>query len=75
MSAGENVANVMKRRRVFFREEAATRQALTRWTPAMLAVAHARVRAAERTIMSSGTAGEVHGGHVALEITRRIGEG
>lgn len=74
MSAGEDVASVMKRRRVFFREEAATRQALTRWTPAMLAAAHARVRTAERAIMSSGTAGEVHGARAALEIARGVGE-
>ncbi|WP_174286009.1 DNA polymerase III subunit delta [Sphingomonas bacterium] len=56
---GEGVDTVMKRHRVFFREEAATARALRRWTPVALARGLARVRAAERSVMAPGNAGDV----------------
>ncbi len=56
---GDAVDVVMKRHRVFFREEAQTAKSLRRWSPTMLATAIARVRAAERAIMASGNAGGV----------------
>ncbi|MET4897318.1 DNA polymerase III subunit delta [Sphingomonadaceae bacterium jetA1] len=56
---GEPVDAVMKRHRVFFRDEARTARALRRWTPAMLARALARIRAAERAVMAPGNAGAV----------------
>lgn len=56
---GEAVDMVMKRHRVFFKEEASTARSLRRWTPAMLATGIARVRAAERAVMASGNAGTV----------------
>ncbi|KAK0329015.1 hypothetical protein LTR94_038475, partial [Friedmanniomyces endolithicus] len=49
----------MKRHRVFFRDEAKTARALRRWTPAMLARALARIRAAERGVMAPSNAGAV----------------
>ena len=56
---GEGVDTVMKRHRVFFKEEVATGRALRRWTPAALAHGLARVRAAERAVMAPGNAGDV----------------
>ncbi|MES3084478.1 DNA polymerase III subunit delta [Sphingomonas faeni] len=56
---GEAVDAVMKRHRVFFKEEASTARSLRRWTPTMLATAIQRVRTAERAIMASGNAGGV----------------
>jgi DNA polymerase-3 subunit delta len=50
---------VMKRHRVFYKEEASTARSLRRWTPTMLATAIQRVRTAERAIMASGNAGGV----------------
>lgn len=58
--------------RVFFKERDATRAALSRWTSAMLATAHARVREAERSVMASGNAGPVLADHNALALARRI---
>lgn len=74
VEAGENVAGVMKRHRVFRDQEAATRAALARWSPAMLAAAHARLRAAERAVMAAATAGGVRADQAALEIARRVGD-
>lgn len=56
---GDPVDAVMKRHRVFFRDEANTAKSLRRWSPTMLATAIARVRAAERAVMASGNAGTV----------------
>ena len=56
---GEGVDTVMKRHRVFFKEEVATGRALRRWTPVALARGLARVRAAERAMMAPGNAGDV----------------
>lgn len=59
VDAGEPVDAVMKRHRVFFRDEARTARALRRWTPAMLARALVRIRTAERAVMAPGNAGAV----------------
>lgn len=56
---GDSVDAVMKRHRVFFKEEASTAKSLRRWSPTMLATAIQRVRTAERAIMASGNAGGV----------------
>jgi DNA polymerase-3 subunit delta len=56
---GDTVDAVMKRHRVFFKEEASTARSLRRWSPVMLATAIQRVRTAERAIMASGNAGGV----------------
>jgi len=71
VDAGEDVAGVMKRHRVFWREEATTAAALRRWSPARLATAQARVRRAERAVMRGGTAGTVLAEHAALGLARR----
>lgn len=56
---GETPDTVMKRHRVFYKEEAQTARSLRRWSPVMIAAAIARVRAAERAVMASGNAGAV----------------
>ena len=72
VARGESVDAVMKRHRVFFREEEATARALQRWTPPMLAEALARVRAAERAVMAPGNAGGVVAEEPVLTLTRRV---
>ena len=72
IDGGEPPAAVMKRHRVFFREEAATLAALRRWTPAMLARATAQVRSAERAVMASNNAGTVLADAAALTIARGL---
>ncbi len=72
MDKGEPVEAVMKRHRVFFREEAATARALRRWNPAMLGDALARVRAAERAVMAPGNAGGVLAETAVLSLARAL---
>jgi DNA polymerase-3 subunit delta len=72
IDAGEPPAAVMKRHRVFFREEAATLATLRRWSPAMLARGVAQVRAAERATMATGNAGTVLADAAALAIAQAI---
>ena len=72
IAAGEAPGVVVKRHRVFFREEPATLAALRRWTPAMLARAVAQVRGAERAIMASNHAGPVLAEAAVLTIARGI---
>ena len=73
LGRGDAIDAVMKRHRVFFREEAATARALRRWTPAMLAEALARVRAAERAVMAPGNAGSMVAEEPVLALTRAVG--
>jgi DNA polymerase-3 subunit delta len=73
LNRGEPVDAVMKRHRVFFREEAATARSLRRWTPAMLAEALARVRAAERAVMAPGNAGSIMAEEPILALARAVG--
>lgn len=72
IDAGATQDTVFKRHRVFFREEAATAQALRRWNAAMLSAALLRVRHAERAIMASGNAGSVLADHALTELTRGV---
>ncbi|WP_210357490.1 MULTISPECIES: DNA polymerase III subunit delta [Sphingomonas] len=72
IDGGATQDSVFKRHRIFFREEAATAQALRRWTPAMLATALMRVRHAERAVMASGNAGSVVADHAMTELTRSV---
>jgi DNA polymerase-3 subunit delta len=71
--AGGDVAGVMKRHRVFFKEEAATGAALRRWSPQALARALAIVREAERAVMAGGgSAGDVLAGQAMLELAVKV---
>lgn len=74
LDRGEPVEAVMKRHRVFFREEQRTARDICRWSPATIAAALARVREAELAAMSNGTAGAVAAEHVALDLARKISE-
>jgi DNA polymerase-3 subunit delta len=69
---GEPADAVMKRHRIFFREEAATARAIRRWTPAMLASALDRVRAAERAVMAPGNAGGVLADEGVMTLARAL---
>jgi DNA polymerase-3 subunit delta len=69
---GEPVDAVMKRHRIFFREEAATGRALRRWTPTMLVTALDRVRAAERAVMAPANAGGILADESVLNLTRAL---
>ncbi|MDP1027808.1 DNA polymerase III subunit delta [Sphingomonas sp. KR1UV-12] len=72
IAAGEAADAVMKRHRVFFRDEPATGRALRRWTPAMLARALDRVRAAERAVMAPANAGTVLAEDAVLSVARAL---
>ena len=72
VARGEAIDAVIKRHRVFFREEEPTARALRRWTPAMLAEALARVRAAERAVMAPGNAGGVLAEEPVLTLARAL---
>lgn len=70
---GGDVAGVMKRHRVFFKEEAATAAALRRWSPPALARALDLVRAAERDVMAGGgSAGDVLAAQAMLDLAVRV---
>lgn len=69
---GEPADAVMKRHRVFFRDEAATGRALRRWSPEMLSTALSRVRAAERSVMSPNNAGGVLADEALLGLARAV---
>lgn len=70
--AGGDVAGVMKRHRVFWKEEAATGAALRRWSPEALARALGEVRRAERSVMASATAGDVLASQAMLSLVVRL---
>ena len=72
IDGGEAAAAVMKRHRVFFRDEAATLAALRRWSPALLARAVGQVREAERRLMASGSAGAVDAQAATMAIARAM---
>lgn len=71
VARGNDVGSVMKRHRVFFKEEATTATALRRWSPDAIAAAQRHVRLAERALVSSGNAGDVIAGEMALSLARR----
>lgn len=67
---GEPIDAVMKRQRIFFREEARTARDLRRWSAVRIAAALTRVRAAELDAMASHSAGAIGAEHMAVEIAR-----
>ncbi|WP_267378222.1 MULTISPECIES: DNA polymerase III subunit delta [unclassified Sphingomonas] len=71
---GENADAVMKRHRVFYKEEASTARVLRRWSAPLLARALARVREAERAVMAPGNAGTVLAESVIVEIAHAMGK-
>ncbi len=72
IAAGSDPGSVMKKHRVFFKEEAATGAALRNWSPAALARAIVVVRQAERAVMASGTAGDVLAGQAMLGMVSKL---
>lgn len=71
VAAGGDIGSVIKRHRVFFREEAATAIALRRWAPEALVEAQRRVRQIERAMVASGTAGNVLADQAMLGLAER----
>lgn len=71
LDGGGDIAGVMKRHRVFWKEEKAMAQALRSWSPAMIATALDRARAAERAVMAPGNAGDVLAEQAVLGLARR----
>lgn len=59
VEAGEGVDQVMKRHRVFWKEEAATAAAVRRWKAADLIAAQAQARVTERAVIAAGATGRV----------------
>ena len=72
---GADPADVVERRRVFWKERPATVRMLQRWTSAEIAHVLARVRETERALMASGTAGEVLADAMALALARSASRG
>jgi DNA polymerase III subunit delta len=70
VEGGDSAAVVVKRHRVFWKEEAATIRALGRWNAAQLARAVERVRTAERAITAPGNAGAILAEVEGLAIAR-----
>lgn len=70
IDGGDRVDAVMKRHRVFFREEAATAAALARWPSSRLAAALSQARAAERAVTAAANAGPVLAEAAALSLAR-----
>lgn len=70
VEAGDSAAVVVKRHRVFWKEEAATTRAIQRWNAAELARAVERVRTAERGLVSPGNAGAILAEAEGLAIAR-----
>ena len=68
--AGDPVDAILKRHRVFWREEAATKQALARWSATALGAAHDRGKRAERAIMAPGNAGGVLAEHALIQLAQ-----
>jgi DNA polymerase-3 subunit delta len=71
LDRGLDLDEVLEKHRVFFREKATTGRALRRWNAPQLARAIDRVRAAERALMHSGSAGEVLAEAEAVTIARQ----
>lgn len=73
IEAGESLDGIMKRHRVFGRDEVSTARALRRWSPVMIAQALDRIRAAERGVVAPGNAGSVLADAAALGLARDVG--
>lgn len=72
VARGESPDAVIKRHRVFWKEEESTARALRRWSPAMLADALVRARVAERAVMASANAGPVLADAAMLSLARQV---
>ncbi|MBX9795504.1 DNA polymerase III subunit delta [Sphingomonas sp.] len=73
VAGGASVSEVMKRHRVFFKEEAATARAIRAWPPARLSAAIDHLREAERSLMAR--APDVTAAAAALAIARAVRRG
>lgn len=71
VDAGEGAGQVVKRFRVFWREEGVTIAALQRWNVQRLMRALEIVRATEREVMARGAAGRTIADHQLLTLARR----
>ncbi|MEG8041036.1 DNA polymerase III subunit delta [Sphingomonas sp. LR60] len=72
VEAGEGVDQVMKRHRIFWREEAVTAAALRRWTLPALTAAQRAARRTEREIIAAGPAGRVVADTFLLRLARSV---
>ncbi len=73
---GLSADEVVKKHRVFFKEEMGTKAALRRWTSPMLARAVERVREAERAITrAGGSAGQVLADETLVTLARAAARG
>ncbi|MBB3348088.1 DNA polymerase III subunit delta [Sphingomonas sp. BK069] len=72
IDSGEAVDQVMKRHRVFWREEASTAAALRRWRVPALAAALAAARRTEREVIAAGPAGRVVMETFLLRLAQRV---
>ena len=71
IEGGEPAEQAMKRRGVFWKEQAATAAAVRRWTLADLVAAQAATRRTEREVIAAGGAGRVVADAFLLRVTRR----
>lgn len=72
VDGGEGVDQVMKRHRVFWREEAATAAALRRWSMPALVAAQAAARRTERDVIAAGPAGRTVADMFLLRLARSL---
>ncbi len=72
VDAGEGVEQVMKRHRVFWREEAATAAAMRRWSLPALVAAQRAARRTEREVIAAGPAGRVVADSFLLRLARSL---
>ena len=70
VDGGAELTATVKKRRLHFREEAATTRLLQRWRASEIAAAIDRLRRAERALMSAGGAGEILSDVAITETTR-----
>ncbi|URW75285.1 DNA polymerase III subunit delta [Sphingomonas donggukensis] len=68
VDSGASAESVVEKHRVFWKEKASTIRALRRWTAPQIAAGVARVRRAERGILSGGGAASVTVAHDTLAI-------
>lgn len=72
VDAGDGIDQVMKRHRVFWREEGATAAAVRRWTLPMLIAAQEAARRVEREVIGAGAAGRIVADGFLLRLTRSV---
>lgn len=72
VDGGEGVDGVMKRHRVFWREEAATAAAVRRWRLPDAHAAMAEAREMERQVIAAGAAGRVVADAFLIRMARRV---